>query len=361
MPVPQRDLELTRKQLGEWFESRLPGASKIELSTLRGPSNTGFSSDTVMFDLSWEENGREQHEELVARIEPTGVRVFPHYDLDRQFRVMQGLADTDVPVPRMFGQEKGSQVLGVPFYLMQRVEGCIPPDSPTYHTEGWVAELEPAQRKSIWWSGLEVLARIHRLDWRGLGLEFLDDAPPNVSSIERQLADYERFLAWAAAEKRLPTCDEGLAWLKRNLPRQPEPVALCWGDSRLGNMIFHEDRCVAVLDWEMVTIGNPEQDFAWWLFFDRHHSEGIGVPRLPGFPKREESIARYQEWTGRTIHNLEYYEIFAAFRFSVIMVRVAQQLTIHGLLPEDSEFARDNPSTRLLGTLLEAAAAGSSA
>ncbi len=355
MPVPQRDLELTRKQLREWFAARLPEARKLELSELRGPSLTGFSSDTLMFDLCWEESGEKRREKLVARLEPIGERVFPHYDLDLQFRAMQSLECTDVPVPRMRWQEKDAEVLGVPFYIMECIEGQIPPDTPTYHAEGWVTQLDPHQRASLWWSGLEVLARIHRLNWRTLGLDFLHQAESGPGSLERQLADYERFLAWAARGRRLPVSEAGLEWLKRNRPSEPEPSSLCWGDSRLGNMIFRDGRCVAVLDWEMVTLGNPEQDFAWWLFFDRHHSEGVGTVRLAGFPEREESLARYQQWIGREVRNLHYYEVFAAFRFSVIMVRVAEQLVHFGLLPEDSEFPRENTCTKILTELLEAA------
>uniref|UniRef100_UPI00202888D2 phosphotransferase n=1 Tax=Caballeronia sp. ATUFL_F1_KS39 TaxID=2921766 RepID=UPI00202888D2 len=82
---------------------------------------------------------------------------------------------------------------------------------------------------------------------------------------------YRRYLAWASDGKPQPTVDAGLAWLLANQP-QDEPVGLSWGDARVGNMIFSDARCVAVLDWEMVALGNPEQDLGWWLFLDWHHS-----------------------------------------------------------------------------------------
>jgi aminoglycoside phosphotransferase (APT) family kinase protein len=103
----------------------------------------------------------------------------------------------------------------------------------------------------------------------------------------------------------------------------------------------------------MATLGSPGADLAWWLFFDRHHSEGCGVPRLAGFPSREETLARYEAWTGHRVRHLHYYEVFAAFRFSVIMIRLAQQLVRYGLLPEDSEFERSNIATHLLRQLLD--------
>jgi aminoglycoside phosphotransferase (APT) family kinase protein len=352
MPVPQRDLELTRKRLLEWFPSRLPDATDLRMSELSGPGATGFSSDTLMFDLAWKERGHGRREELVIRLEPIGFRLFPSYDLGQQFRVLQILAETDVPVPRVFWLEEDENVLGTPFFIMGRVEGRVPADSPSYHVEGWVTEIGPDDRATIWWSGLEVLASVHRLDWRALGFGFLDDPSRGRTPLDRQLAYYEGFLEWAAQGKSYPTIEAGLDWLERSRPREPEPVAFCWGDSRLGNMIFRDNLCVAALDWEMMTLGNPDQDLAWWLFFDRHHSEGAEVPRLEGFPSREETIARYQAWSGHEVRHLEYYEVFGAFRFSVIMIRVARLMAELGLLPEESDLDANNGSTRILADLL---------
>ena len=359
MPVPQRDLDLTRKQLSEWFPTVLPSAKNLRVSQLGGPGATGFSSDTLLFDLRYEEGGEGHHRELVARLEPSGLRTFPEYDLGRQFEVMQALSDTNVPVPRVLWREERDDVLGKNFFIMERVEGRVPPDTPPYHAEGWVAELRPEERAAIWWNGLEVLARIHKLDWRALDFGFLDQPERGASPLEQQLDYYEEFMDWAAQGRDLAVCRAGLEWLRKNRPSAQQPVAFCWGDSRLGNMMFHENRCVAVLDWEMMTLGNPEQDFAWWLFFDRHHSEGSEAPRLPGFPSREESVARYEELIGRELKHLDYYEIFAAVRFSIIMVRVAQQIMSWGLLPEDSGFDIDNACSRLLAKMLDIAPPGS--
>jgi aminoglycoside phosphotransferase (APT) family kinase protein len=358
MPVPQRDFELTRKRLTEWFAGVLPDAEEISLSELSGPGATGFSSDTLMFDLTYKEGGEEHRKELVARLEPSGLRVFPEYDLGQQFRVMRALADTKIPVPRVLWREESDDVLDKNFFIMERIEGRVPPDSPPYHAEGWVTEIRPEERAAFWWDGLEVLAEIHRLDWRALGLGFLDQPERGATPLEQQLDFYEYYLGWVAEGRDLPISSAGLEWLKKNRPAERQPVAFCWGDSRIGNMLFHENRCVGVLDWEMMTLGNPEQDIAWWLFFDRHHSEGFAVPRLPGFPSREETIARYEELIGRELKHLEYYETFAAFRFSIIMVRVAQLLISFGLLPEDSDFVVNNPCTGILAKMLDIAPPG---
>jgi len=346
LPVPRRDLAATRERLRAWFAAKLPRAQQLCLSELTGPGTTGFSNDTLLFDLVCREDGRETRRELVVRIEPGGLRVFPHYDLGEQFRVLRALACTDVPVPEVLWHEDDPRVLGAPFYVMVRVEGRIPSDTPPYHAEGWLAELAPAERTRLWWSGIEILARIHRLDWRSLRV--VPDARPGASPLRAQLEDYRKFLDWAAQGRRHPASEAGLAWLERCAPAPPEPTALCWGDARLGNLIFRDGRCVAVLDWEMVTLGNPAQDLAWWLFFDDHHSEGCGLPRLSGFPSPEQTVARYESLAGRGVEHLAYYDVFAAFRFSVIMIRVATQLADAGLLPPDSDFGANNICTRML-------------
>lgn len=348
----ERDLEPARRRLESWARQRLdPGA---RVSNLAAPGN-GFANETLLFDLAWTDGGRAREESLVARLEPA-FRVFPHYDLGRQYQVLQRLEPGPVPVPRPRWHEPDPRPLGVPFYVMDRVEGRIPPDRPPYHAGGWCAEdLTPDERATLWWSGVDTLAAIHATDWRAGGYTFL--APEAEGDpLARQLADYRRFLEWAAGGRPQPTVEAGLDWLEKNRPVAGAP-ALCWGDARLGNMIFRENRCVAVLDWEMVTLADPEQDLGWWLFLDWHHSSGIDVPRLPGFPTREETIARWEAGVGRPAKHVHYYEVFAGFRFGVIMIRVAQHIASLGLpIPED--FESNNPCTRALAHFLELPAPG---
>jgi aminoglycoside phosphotransferase (APT) family kinase protein len=359
MPAPHgRDLAALRERLQRWLGARLPRARELTISELSGPGATGFSSDTLLFDLTSSEAGVARRRSLVLRLEPAGFRVFPCYDVGRQFRIQRRLGRSGIPVARALWLERDPGVLGSPFYVMERAEGRIPPDNPPYHADGWVTEIAPAERERIWWSGFEALAAIHRLEIGDGRFAFLSPAGGAGSPLEAQLEDYGRFLAWAARGRPQPTCEVALAWLRAERPRDPEPLALCWGDARIGNMVFREGRCVAVLDWEMATLANPVQDLAWWLFMDHHHSAGIGRPRLPGFPDREASAARWAELTGLEPRHLAYYEVFAAFRFSVIMIRVAQQMMAYGLLPDDSPFERDNTATRCLAAQLGLPAPG---
>lgn len=354
MPAP-RDPVQTSQALAAWLARQMPVAREIAIEGLQPPQSTGFSNDTWLFDAAWRTDAGPQRRGLVARLEPSGYTVFPEYDLPAQARILAILrAEGSLPVPEVLWTEDDPAVLGVPFYVMQRIDGRIPTDSPPYHTGGWVTEIEPGERQALWWSGLEMLARIHQLDWRRLGLGFLDRPQLGAPGMAQQLAYYERYFAWAARGKPQPIAEAAFAWIRRHLP-EDENVGFCWGDARIGNMIFRDGACVAVLDWEMATLADPEMDLAWWLFLDRHHSEGLGVPRLAGFPSPEATIARYEELTQRRVRHQRFYEIFAAFRFAVIMMRVSQMLVAYEVLPPDSDMETNNIVTQLLERSLAAA------
>jgi aminoglycoside phosphotransferase (APT) family kinase protein len=354
VPAPRgRDLERTREQLAGWLAARLPGARGLALSALTGPDATGFSNDTLLFDAAWQQDGRRVARGLVCRIEPTGPAVFPSYDVARQYRVMAALRGSAVPVPELLGLERDARVLGAPFFVMERVEGRIPSDTPPYHAGGWLVEAAPAERAALWESAVDTLAAVHRCEPAALGIDFLDAPGPRDDAHAWQLAWWSRFAGWAVAGRTQPTLEAALAWLRAHRPRTPAPRALCWGDARLGNMLFRDGRCAAVLDWEMATLGPPEMDLGWFLFMDRHHSEGVGAARLAGFPEPEVSVARWETGVGRAARDLPYYEVFAAFRFAAILHRLGRLMVEQGILPADSTFPVDNTASRLLARLLE--------
>jgi aminoglycoside phosphotransferase (APT) family kinase protein len=355
MPIPApRDLSAARDQLTEWLAKRHPGATDVRLSEVSAPAFTGFSNETLLFDAGWTLDGERHELGIVARVKPTAYTVFLESEFETQYRVMELLgSQSDVMVPKVLGYEADPSWLGAPFFVMEKVDGRIPTDTPPYHTGGWMTDITPDERASIWWSGLEAMSAIHRLDWRRLGLEFLDNPQRGGPGLEQQLAYYEEYFAWAREGDANPVAEAGLAWIKDHLPAA-EPLALCWGDARIGNMIFRDGRCVAVLDWEMVTLGNPVQDLAWWLFLDRHHSDGQDVPRLEGFPPVAETVARWESLTGYTADEdqLRFYEIFAAFRFAVIMQRLIRMVVEFELLPPDTDQGVNNTVTRLLADSL---------
>ncbi len=344
----ERDLVAAHAGLARWLRAKLPEASDLELGELSAPQASGFSNETLLFDLAWREGGKQRRESLVVRIQPTGYQVFPEYDMRLQFETMRLLGGAGVPVPKTFWLEmEDTSLLGAPFYVMSRVTGRAATDRPLYTAEGWLKESPPADQERVWWGAIESMAKIHTIDWRKAGFGFVDRPELGAAPLDQHMKYYERYLAWAARGRPQPTVEAAWEWLVKNKPNDPVD-SLCWGDARIGNILFDGTKVAAVLDFEMVTHGNGEQDLAWAIFLDRHHSEGIGVPRLPGFPSFPETVARYESLVGRKVKHLHWYEIWAAFRFAVIMIRLAQQMVHYGVMPADSKFETNNMVTNLL-------------
>ena len=353
MPQPTgRDLEETRVRLLAWLEKRMPEAEALAIDDLRGPKDTGFSSDTLMFTLKGREAGADFVRDWVVRLAPVSdFGVFPEYDVALQFNMMSSLEPTAVPVPPMLWLEEDPDVLGSAFYVMGRVEGKVPSDSPPYHAEGWVHDLAASDRERLWNSGLDAMAEVHKLDVDAPEFAFLSRPAPGQTEIEAQLDYWDRYLDWGMERSHYPLLERGLEWLKKSAPKE-EPVGICWGDARISNQIYYDCRAVAVIDWEMVFVGNAEADLAWYITLDRVFTEGIGLERLSGFPDRDASIARWEERVGRSVGHIEYYELFASWRFAAIMSRLFLQMKHQEVVPADSPIDVVNLSTPVLETLM---------
>jgi aminoglycoside phosphotransferase (APT) family kinase protein len=353
MPVPdQRDPEVTGAALEAWLAGRLTGATEVIVSAVQTPTTNGFSSETLMFEAGWRQpDGQGRHERLVAKVAPTGFQIFPEARFAEQYRLLQVLAGTTIPVPKVHWHEPDPAVLGAPFYVMSRVDGDVPSDMPPYHQDGWLTTASPVERESIWWSGVSVLAQVHALDVARLDLAFVDQVSYGPTGLQQRLAYYEHYLEWAY-EGSVPVARQALQWLHKHRPSEPREPVLLWGDSRIGNIIFAGGRAAAVLDWEMATLGQPEEDLAWFLFLDRHHSDGVGARRLAGFPDRAQTIARYEQLTGRTLAHMDYYEVLSALKFAVVMARIGQLFIYYDLVPTDNDFPYNNTATQLLARVL---------
>jgi aminoglycoside phosphotransferase (APT) family kinase protein len=352
VPIPaQRDVEQSKKSLATWFAGVLGADGDVSLSDFRGPGATGFSNETHIVDASWAAQGNARSQTFVVRVAPTGYALFPDAAFDVQHRILRALAaDGTIPVPVVRWYETDPGVLGAPFFVMDEVKGRVPPDNPPYHVSGWLHDVSPEVRERIWWGAIDTMADLHRLDWQALGLEFLGGPD---AGLQQQLAYYERFLEQVEQTEAVPMARRALAWLKANPPTSQEPLVLCWGDARIGNVMYDADGTrLAVLDWEMVALGSPSQDVAWAWFLDRHHSEGCNVPRLEGFPSKAETVRHYEERSGLPLRELDYYEVFAAFRFCVIMGKLAVIFKDWGLLPPDDAMAQVNTVTALTETVL---------
>jgi len=317
--VVEERLERIQKGVERWLAQRWPQASDLALCSA-GTPKAGHSNETQLYDVSWVEAGKQHTKALVLRLGATGEapKVFPEYDLSLQYRVMERLADTSVPVPKLLGFEEDPSVLGVSFFVMERIEGRCPLENPPYHAQGWLTEVSAQERAALWDNGLVVLGELSGIDWRDKGFDFLDRPDRGVTPLQQQLHFYRNYFAWVRQGRAFPLAEEAFVWLEAHQPKC-EPVGLCWGDAKLANMLFEGSRCVAALDWEMAHLGNPVDDLAWYTILDRSLSEGCNIPRLDGFPSREDTVARWEELTGRRAEHLGYYEVFGALRLAVII------------------------------------------
>ncbi|HLN16507.1 MAG TPA: phosphotransferase family protein [Acidimicrobiales bacterium] len=354
--IVQRDPAEVAETVARWLATHLGEAAAPEVGEVSAPMTTGFSNETIMCRATWIEGGRRADRRLVVRVAPTKHLLFLEADFSLQYRVMLTLAEGDAGVllPPLRWFEADDSWLGAPFFLMDHVDGVVAGE-PTYDC-AWLVEGTPAEQERLWWSGLEAMAQVHRTDWRGLRLDWLIDQQRGPPGIEQQLAYYRDYLDWADEGRPVPVAEAAWEWLLAHRPEQHQELVLCWGDSRIGNIIWQDFTAQAVIDWEMATVGPAELDFGWWLYFDRQFSEGmVDEPRErpAGFPSREETIDRYAELLGRPLHDLFWYEVFAGFRFAVIFARLAELIKGSGLLPEDSDMGWNNIATQCVAEMLE--------
>ncbi|QDX82263.1 hypothetical protein B9N43_14040 [Denitratisoma sp. DHT3] len=351
----QRDLDQAKTALKPWLAGKMPEATDLEIAALTAPQASGFSNETLFADVRYRLRGEEKLDRLVIRVAPIGYVVYPDYDMSKQFLCMKHLRGTAVPVPEVLWLEtEDTSLLGNAFFVMRRVDGRVPGDNPSYSVSGWMTEISPDEVRAVWMSAIDCLANVARIDYRQQGLGFLRDPAQGQTALQQNLEYYRNFQTWASRGVDQPVLETAYAWLLANQP-QDEVEGLVWGDARIGNIIYDGVVPAACVDWESATIGSPEMDLGWTLFLERYHTEGSGHPRLPGMPSRAETIARFEDKSGHRVRNLDYYEIFAGYRFSCSMVRIAQQLVYYGFMDEAAglSFEQNNPVVLLLAGLLD--------
>lgn len=336
-----RDHETLRTELEAWLADQLPAGAEPRIVHFEVPSSNGLSSETILLDLESDHGGERRTERLVARLAPpdTAVPVFPVYDLDRQAQVMRLVAThTSVPVPRVRWSEPDAGPLGSPFFVMDRVDGLVPPDLLPYNLGSWLSQGDPTEQRRLQDATVGVLAELHGIDDATSVFSFLALGPG--SALAAHVADQHDYYTWVADGLRIPLLEDCFAWLQAHWPAEESSTTFSWGDSRIGNILYRDFRPVAVLDWEMATLGPPELDLG-WLIFMHHFFEGVAaqfnLPGMPDFLRADDVATTYESLTGHTPRDLDFYLLYAALRHGIIMSRI-QRRAIHfgeATMPED--------------------------
>jgi aminoglycoside phosphotransferase (APT) family kinase protein len=338
-----RDYGQLRAQLEAWLDQRVPGSA---VSDLIVPESNGMSSETVLFDLTVP--GEADPRRLVARIapDPAADPVFSVYDMERQFKTMQMVADqTKVPVPKVLWLEAGSDAIGVPFFVMERVDGVVPPDVLPYtFGDNWFFDAEPAHQQRLERQAVEVLAALHELTTDGAA-GFLAGPDDGESHLRHHVREQRAYYDWVAQDGvRSPLLERGFEWLEEHWPENADDAVFSWGDARIGNMMFDDFTPVAVLDWEMASIGPREIDIGWMIYIHRFFQdlvEDLGMPGMPHILRRETVAAIYESASGYQAKDLDFYTAYAALRHGIVMFRITRRSIRFGeaVMPEDPDHA----------------------
>ncbi len=317
-PVRERH-RIDAERLEAWLRANVPGFhGTLAVEQFRG----GQSNPTYRIEA-----GGTRY---VVRRKPPGQLLPSAHAVDREYRVLAALQDSGVPVPRTYALCTDESVLGTSFYVMECVEGRV-------LWEPHLPDCTPAERFAIYDSLNETLARLHSVDWRALGLE--DFGRPG-NYFARQLSRWTKQYQ-ASQTEPVPEMDALMEWLPRTIPASDE-TRLIHGDFKLDNTILHptEPRVVAVLDWEISTLGHPLGDFTYlcmpWLAGGQF--EAIDL-RASGLPSLDEYAAAYCRRTGRaSIESFDWYAAYQMYRAACIYQGIVGRV-------RDGTAASDNAST----------------
>ncbi|WKG05301.1 phosphotransferase family protein [Mycolicibacterium sp. HK-90] len=345
-----RDVTTLPSVLSKWLSTVMPGGVTPEITVESGVDSNGMSSETIMLTGRWEENGVPQEQHWVARVAPTqdDVPVFSSYRLDHQFELMRQVGElTDVPVPNVRWIEPTGEVLGKPFFLMDRVDGQVPPDVMPYTFGGnWFADAPTERQRELQDTTVEVLAKLHAIPDAAQRFGFLSEIdPPGDTPLRRHFGWLKEWYEFSVPDiGRSQLVDRALEWLEKNFPEDvaASDTVLVWGDSRIGNVLYQDFRPAAVLDWEMATIGPREFDVAWIIYAHMVFQELCGMANMPGLPEvlREEDVrATYRDLTGVEVGDLRWFYVYSGVVWACVFMRTGARRIHFGEMekPDDVE------------------------
>jgi aminoglycoside phosphotransferase (APT) family kinase protein len=345
-----RDAGAMADRTAAWLATQLPPGAEPEVVLSGGSDANGMSNETILADVTWTEDGERRTHGFVVRMAPSAedVPVFPAYRLDHQYdaiRLVDERSDVPVPTPRWL--EATGDVLGAPFFFMERIDGIVPPDVMPYtFGDNWFFDAAPEDRRRLQDETVAVIAGLHQIPDAERTFGFLDNRDnAGPTPLRRHFEGTRAWYEWAAKDlQRSPLIERALTWLDGSWPAAdvPDNVVLSWGDARIGNVLYRDFSPVAVLDWEMAGLGPRELDLGWLVFAHRVFQTLAETFELPGMPDalREEDVrATYADITGADVGDLTWFQIYSGVIWAVVFMRTGTRQAHFGEieLPEDVE------------------------
>ncbi|MCV7260254.1 phosphotransferase family protein [Mycobacterium shimoidei] len=363
MQRSSRDVTTVPAVMSRWLSTVLPGKIAPQVTVESGIDANGMSSETLILTGRWDEGGSPIEQRWATRVAPSSedVPVFPSYRLDHQFEVMRLVGElTDVPVPQVRWIETTGDVLGKPFFVMDYVEGVVPPDVMPYTFGGnWFADASVERQRELQDATVEVLAKLHSIPNPQKTFGFLSEDETDETALRRHFGWVRSWYDFAVPDiGRSPLLERTFDWLEAHWPTEADasPPVLCWGDARIGNVLYRDFRPVAVLDWEMVTLGPRELDVAWMIFAHMVFEELAGLAGLPGLPDvmREDDVRdTYRRLAGADLGDLHWFYVYSGVMWACVFMRTGARRVHFGEVerPDDVEslFYHAGLLKRLLG------------
>jgi aminoglycoside phosphotransferase (APT) family kinase protein len=344
-----RDVTVLPAVLSRWLSTVLPGAVTPQVTVDSGVDANGMSSETIMLTGRWTHAGRPVRARWVTRVAPAveDVPVFQTYRLDHQFEAMRLVGElTDVPVPPVRWIEPTGKVFGTPFFLMDHIDGVVPPDLMPYtFGDNWFADAPSQRQRHLQDATVSVLADLHAIPHPENTFGFLDDGRSGGTALHRHFCWVRSWYEYGAADVgRSPLLERAFDWLAARWPGDvaADTPVLCWGDARIGNVVYRDFSPVAVLDWEMMTLGPRELDVAWMIFAHKVFQELAELAGLPGLPEvmaEHDVRATYEKLTGASLGDLHWFYVYAGLMWACVFMRTGARRVRFGEIekPDDTE------------------------
>jgi aminoglycoside phosphotransferase (APT) family kinase protein len=343
----RRDPARLADGLRRWLAARLGEAAAPEVTGLDRASANGLSSETALVDAAWRGDDGPVAARLVARLEPDldDTPVFPSYELGHQVALLRAVADlTSVPVPAVRWWEPDRSWLGAPFFVMDRVDGDVPPDVMPYcFGDNWLFDAAPEDQRTLQDATVAVLAELHGIEAAAERFAYLAPAGDG-GALRRHVARTRAWYDWSVRVSGLRSSlvESGFAHLDEAWPGDGGEAVLSWGDARIGNVIYRGFRPAAVLDWEMAGLGPRELDLAWLLMAHRVFEDlagQLGAGGMPSFLRVDDVAGEYERLTGHAPRSLDWYGTYAAVQWGIVFLRTGHRQVDHGQrpAPEDGD------------------------